>query len=82
MIFIEHTTDFKLFSSIGVGAMQGYGYQIRKNGGDAARLVRFYKVTSFTIHDVILVDSPAFRSSMDTCDKGEVSNMLIRGGDE
>lgn len=42
MIFIEHTTDSEFFSSTGAGAMQGYGYEIYKNGGDAARLLRFY----------------------------------------
>ncbi|EME43131.1 glycoside hydrolase family 28 protein [Dothistroma septosporum NZE10] len=82
MIFIEHTTDFEFYSSTGAGAIQGYGYEIRKDGGDAARLLRFYEVTSFSIHDVILVDSPAFHFSIDTCDKGEVYNMLIRGGNQ
>lgn len=26
MIFIEHTTDFEMYSSTSKGAMQGYGY--------------------------------------------------------
>jgi rhamnogalacturonan hydrolase len=26
MIFIEHTTDFEMFSSTSAGAVQGYGY--------------------------------------------------------
>nr|OQO31566.1 putative rhamnogalacturonase B [Rachicladosporium sp. CCFEE 5018] len=78
MIFIQHTTNFEMFSSTGEGAVQGLGYQLHKSG--APRLLRFYQVTHFSAHDFALVDAPAFHFSMDTCDSGEVYNMAIRGG--
>ncbi|KAI5364946.1 Putative glycoside hydrolase, family 28, pectin lyase/virulence factor [Septoria linicola] len=80
MLFIEHTDDFELFSSNGEGAIQGYGYEFHKNGKNGARLLRLYDVTNFSVHDISLVDSPLFHLVLDTCDKGEVYNMLIRGG--
>ncbi|KAK3679805.1 hypothetical protein LTR78_000181 [Recurvomyces mirabilis] len=80
MIFIEHGTDFELFSTTGKGAIQGYGYEFHKTGSiSGPRLLRFYEMTNFSVHDIILVDSPAFHFSMDTCDSGEVYNMAIRG---
>lgn len=39
-------------------------------------------MTNFAIHDIALVDSPAFHLSLDTCNQGEVYNMIIRGGNE
>ena len=82
MIFIEHGTDFEMFSSTGGGAIQGNGYVFHKQGSiDGPRLLRFYEMTSFSAHDFALVDSPSFHFSMDTCDSGEVYNMAIRGGD-
>ncbi|KAL1302987.1 hypothetical protein AAFC00_003303 [Neodothiora populina] len=83
MLFIEHTTNFELFSSTSKGAMQGNGYEFHKDGSiSGPRLLRFYEVTDFSVHDIILVDSPAFHFSMDTCTNGEVYNMAIRGGNE
>lgn len=82
MIFIEHGTDFEMFSSTGKGAMQGLGYEFHQDGSlDGPRLLRFYDMTSFSAHDFALTDAPAFHFSMDTCDSGEVYNMAIRGGD-
>jgi rhamnogalacturonan hydrolase len=81
MIFIENTDDFELFSSKGGGAIQGNGYQIHAKGSSSgARILRLYKVTNFSVHDLVLVDAPAFHFSMDTCKNGEVYNMAIRGG--
>ncbi|KAK5116166.1 hypothetical protein LTR62_008492 [Meristemomyces frigidus] len=78
---IEHTSDFELFSSTGKGAIQGYGYKFHQQGSiSGPRILRFYKVTNFSVHDIALVDSPAFHFSMDTCDRGEVYNLAIRGG--
>jgi rhamnogalacturonan hydrolase len=51
-------------------------------GSYGPRILRFVKVTNFSIHDVALVDSPAFHFIMDTCSNGEVYNMIIRGGNE
>ncbi|KAK3640495.1 hypothetical protein LTR56_011833 [Elasticomyces elasticus] len=83
MIMIQHGTDFELFSSTGKGAMQGYGYEYHKNSDTSGpRLLRMYEMTSFSVHDITLVDSPLFHFSMDTCDSGEVYNMAIRGGNQ
>ncbi|KAK5120796.1 hypothetical protein LTR85_005862 [Meristemomyces frigidus] len=79
MIAIESTTDFELYSSNGKGAIQGYGYQFLANGGYGPRLLRLTNVTSFAVHDIALVDSPAFHLVLDTCSQGEVYNMIIRG---
>lgn len=37
------------------------------------------QVTDFSVHDIALVDSPAFHLVMDTCKNGEVYNMIVRG---
>ncbi|KAJ9223750.1 CAZyme family GH28 [Paecilomyces variotii] len=83
MIFIEHSSDFELFSSTSKGAIQGNGYEYHINGSlSGPRLLRFYDVSHFSVHDFILVDSPSFHFSVDTCSDGEIYNMAIRGGDE
>lgn len=81
MIFIAHTSDFELFSSTSKGAVQGFGYESHKEGSlSGPRILRLYDVTDFSIHDLALVDAPAFHFSLDTCENGEVYNMAIRGG--
>lgn len=81
MIFIEHTSDFELFSTTSKGAIQGHGYEIHKTGSiSGPRLLRLYDVNNFSVHDISLVDSPSFHFSIDTCKNGEVYNMAIRGG--
>ncbi|RAL67066.1 hypothetical protein DID88_007846 [Monilinia fructigena] len=83
MIMIKHTTDFEMYSSTSAGAIQGYGYEYRKaskSGG--ARLLRLYDATNWSVHDIALVDAPAFHFSIDTCTNGEVYNMIIRGGNK
>ncbi|KAF4624337.1 hypothetical protein G7Y89_g13834 [Cudoniella acicularis] len=82
MIYIEHTTDFELYSSTSAGAVQGYGYVFHADGTYGPRILRLYEVTDFSVHDLALVDSPAFHFTMDTCTNGEVYNMIIRGGNE
>ncbi|RAL14468.1 putative extracellular rhamnogalacturonase [Aspergillus homomorphus CBS 101889] len=80
MIYIEHSSDFELFSSNSKGAMQGLGYELHKdNKYSGPRLLRLYDVTDFSVHDFILVDSPSFHFSIDTCTNGEIYNMAIRG---
>ncbi|RAK96641.1 putative extracellular rhamnogalacturonase [Aspergillus ibericus CBS 121593] len=80
MIYIEHSSDFELFSSTSSGAMQGLGYELhKKNNWSGPRLIRLYEVTDFSVHDFILVDSPSFHMSLDTCTNGEIYNMAIRG---
>ncbi|KAK8208138.1 RGase B [Phyllosticta capitalensis] len=81
MIFIEHTSDVEVFSSTGAGAIQGNGYEFHKSGSlSGPRLLRFYETTDFSVHDIVLVDSPAFHISLDTCENGELYNMAVRGG--
>lgn len=81
MLYIEHSSDFELFSSTSSGAMQGLGYEFHAdNNWSGPRLLRLYEVTDFSVHDFILVDAPSFHFSMDTCENGEVYNMAIRGG--
>ncbi|KAJ5109423.1 hypothetical protein N7456_006098 [Penicillium angulare] len=83
MIFIEHTTDFELLSSTSEGAVQGFGYVYHADGSiSGPRILRLYEVVDFSVHDLALVDSPSFHFSMDTCENGEVYNMIIRGGNE
>ncbi|KAK8209075.1 hypothetical protein M8818_003769 [Zalaria obscura] len=82
MIFIEHSTDFELFSSTSKGAVQGLGYEFHAKGDTSGpRILRMYEVSDFSVHDIALVDSPLFHFSMDTCSNGEVYNIAIRGGD-
>ncbi|EDO04556.1 hypothetical protein SS1G_07039 [Sclerotinia sclerotiorum 1980 UF-70] len=71
MIVIENSTDFELYSSRSSGAIQGYGYVFHAQG-----------TYGFAIHDIALVDSPAFHLILDTVQNGEVYNMIIRGGNE
>ena len=83
MIFIEHSDDFKLFSSTSKGAIQGNGYIFHAEGSvTGPRILRIYEVTNFSVHDIALVDSPSFHFAMGTCTNGEVYNMAIRDGNE
>lgn len=81
MIMIEHSDDFEFFSSTSAGAIQGLGYEFHKDDNTSGpRLLRFYEVTNFSAHDFMLVDSPVFHFSLETCENGEIYNMAIRGG--
>ncbi|GAM83955.1 hypothetical protein ANO11243_019450 [Dothideomycetidae sp. 11243] len=83
MIMIEHSNDFELFSTAAKGAIQGNGYIFHQKGSiSGPRILRFYMVNNFSVHDIALVDSPSFHFSLDTCSNGEVYNMAIRGGNE
>ncbi|KAF2685414.1 glycoside hydrolase family 28 protein [Lentithecium fluviatile CBS 122367] len=83
MIMVRDTSDFEMFSSTGKGAIQGLGYEFHKNDvrSNTPRLLRFYKVTDFSLHDISLVDAPLFHFVLDTCTNGEVYNMAVQGGD-
>jgi rhamnogalacturonan hydrolase len=76
-------SSFEMFSSTGKGAIQGNGYEFHKQGSiSGPRLLRLWDITNWSVHDITLVDSPAFHFSIDTCTNGEVYNMAIRGGNE
>ncbi|POS71625.1 murein transglycosylase [Diaporthe helianthi] len=82
MIAIQHSKDIEVFSSNGKGIIQGYGYKIHKTGSiSGARLLRVERTSGFSIHDLRLVDSPAFHISVDSSTNGELYNLAIRGGD-
>ncbi|KAM3088862.1 hypothetical protein ACMFMG_000485 [Clarireedia jacksonii] len=82
MIYIEHSTDFEFYSGNSQGAIQGYGYVFHSAGTYGPRILRLYDVTNFSVHGLILVDSPAFHLTLDTCTNGEVYNMVVRGGNK
>jgi rhamnogalacturonan hydrolase len=83
MLLVQGGNDVEVFSSTGKGAFQGYGYVMHAAGSiTGARILRFVKVTNFSVHDLAFVDSPSFHFSMDTCKSGEVYNMAIRGGNQ
>ncbi|TDZ36682.1 putative rhamnogalacturonase B [Colletotrichum spinosum] len=84
MIIVQKSTDVEFYSGNSKGAMQGYGYEFHKKGKGVfgPRLLRFVSVTDFSVHDIALVDSPAFHIILDSCSNGEVYNMIIRGGNQ
>ncbi|KAI0129164.1 pectin lyase fold/virulence factor [Xylariales sp. AK1849] len=79
MIMIRDTSDFEFYSANSKGAIQGYGYEFHQDNTYGPRILRLYQCTDFSVHDVALVDSPAFHVSLDTCTNGELYNMIIRG---
>lgn len=82
MIVVENTSDFELFSLTSQGTIQGFGYVFHSQGTYGPRLIRLIQVDNFSVHDLKLVDSPAFHLIIDTCSNGEVYNLIIRGGNE
>nr|XP_036588208.1 rhamnogalacturonase a [Colletotrichum truncatum]KAF6799349.1 rhamnogalacturonase a [Colletotrichum truncatum] len=84
MIIVQKSTDVEFYSGNSKGAMQGYGYQFHKQGKGVygPRLLRFVSVTDFSVHDIALVDSPAFHFVMDGVKNGEVYNIIVRGGNQ
>lgn len=77
MLSVKHASDFELLSSTGKGAIQGNGYEYHAEGSiSGPRILRFTDVSDFSVHDLALVDSPAFHFSMDTCTNGEVSRPI------
>ncbi|KAI1851314.1 hypothetical protein JX265_000452 [Neoarthrinium moseri] len=80
MIMIRDSKDLEFYSANSKGAIQGYGYEFHKSNTYGPRILRFYKCTDFSVHDIALVDSPAFHLSLDTCTNGELYNMIVRGG--
>ncbi|KAF7969537.1 hypothetical protein HWV62_26985 [Athelia sp. TMB] len=78
MIVIENALDFEFYSSTSAGTIQGLGYQCRNAG---PRLMRIVTSTSWSVHDLILVDSPEFHLVVQDGSNGEVYNLAIRGAD-
>lgn len=68
--------------SFGWETFRHRGY-LRFRGSIAGReFLRLQKVTSFSVHDIILVDTPASHLVLDTVEDCEVYNVAIRGGNE
>ncbi|EJD00593.1 uncharacterized protein FOMMEDRAFT_187129 [Fomitiporia mediterranea MF3/22] len=76
MIVIQNANDFEFFSNNSAGAIQGNGYLARNAG---PRLVRIVNSNNFSMHDLILVDSPVFHLVIQQGSNGEIYNMAIRG---
>ncbi|RDX45296.1 rhamnogalacturonase [Lentinus brumalis] len=76
MIAIEDADDFEFYSANSAGGIQGFGYQCRNAG---PRLIRIVTSTNWSVHDLILVDSPEFHLVIQEGSNGEVYNMAIRG---
>ncbi|KAL1943442.1 hypothetical protein VTO73DRAFT_4517 [Trametes versicolor] len=77
MIAIQNANDFEFYSANSAGGIQGLGYQARNAG---PRLIRMVTSTNWSLHDLILVDSPEFHLVIQAGSNGEVYNMAIRGG--
>ncbi|CCL98195.1 uncharacterized protein FIBRA_00189 [Fibroporia radiculosa] len=78
MIVVENANDFEFYSANSAGGIQGAGYQCRNDG---PRLIRMVTSTRWSLHDLILVDSPEFHLVVQDGSGGEVYNLAIRGAD-
>jgi len=79
-IVIENASDVEVFSSNGLGAINGQGYITRiTSSGQNARLFRFISCSYVSIHDIILVDSPTFHLVFNGVSNLEAYQITIRG---
>lgn len=76
MIVIQNANDFEFYSANSKGGFQGNGYQCRNAG---PRFMRMVTSTNWSVHDIIMVDSPEFHLVVQGGSNGEVYNMVIRG---
>ncbi|KAG8839610.1 hypothetical protein FRB91_006866 [Serendipita sp. 411] len=78
MIIIQNADDFEMYSANSLGGFQGNGYQCRNAG---PRFLRMVTSTNWSVHDLIMVDSPEFHIVVQQGSNGEIYNMMIRGAD-
>ncbi|TVY13083.1 putative rhamnogalacturonase A, partial [Lachnellula arida] len=79
-IVIENTSDVEIFSSNGLGAINGQGYIHRISGSTQnARLFRVISSSYISIHDIIFVDSPTFHLVLNSVSNLEAYQLTIRG---
>jgi rhamnogalacturonan hydrolase len=79
-IVIENASDIEVFSSNGLGAINGQGYITRStSSGQNARLFRFISCSYVSIHDIIFVDSPTFHLVFNGVSNLEAYQITIRG---
>jgi rhamnogalacturonan hydrolase len=77
---IEKASDVEVFSSNGLGAINGQGYITRLTAsGQNARLFRFINCTDISIHDIIFVDSPTYHLCFTGVSNMEAYQITIRG---
>jgi rhamnogalacturonan hydrolase len=77
---IQNSNDVEVFSSNGLGAINGQGYITRlTESGQNARLFRFVSCEYISIHDIILVDSPTFHLVFNNVENMEAYHLTIRG---
>ncbi|EUC56592.1 rhamnogalacturonan-hydrolase [Rhizoctonia solani AG-3 Rhs1AP] len=86
-LVFQRMNEFELYSSNGKGAIQGQGYLYRlrpKQAGRAGwpRLLRVHLSTNFAVHDLKLVDAPAFHLVVSQATNAEVHRITIRGGNQ
>ncbi|KAM0147835.1 hypothetical protein ACHAQE_010117 [Botrytis cinerea] len=80
LIVIINAVDFELYSSNGLGAIQGQGYLYRISGNtNRPRMLRLISPTNATVHDLLLIDSPKFHFIFDFGENIEVYHLTIRG---
>ncbi|TGO89471.1 hypothetical protein BPOR_0108g00190 [Botrytis porri] len=80
LIVIINAVDFELYSSNGLGAIQGQGYLYRINGNtNRPRMLRLISPINATVHDLLLIDSPKFHFIFDFGENIEVYHLTIRG---
>lgn len=77
---IKGASDVEVFSSNGLGAINGQGYITRITAsGQNARLFRFISCSNISFHDIILVDSPTFHLVFNDVSNMEAYHITIRG---
>ncbi|KAM0168751.1 hypothetical protein ACHAPF_010668 [Botrytis cinerea] len=80
LIVIINAVDFELYSSNGLGAIQGQGYLYRISGNtNRPRMLRLISPINATVHDLLLIDSPKFHFIFDFGENIEVYHLTIRG---
>ncbi|KAG4418060.1 hypothetical protein IFR04_008797 [Cadophora malorum] len=79
-IVIQNTNDVEVFSSNGLGAINGQGYITRITAsGQNARLFRFISSKNIAIHDMIFVDSPTFHLVFNSVSNMEAYHITVHG---
>lgn len=77
---LQNCQDVEVFSSNGLGAINGQGYITRlTSSGQNARLFRFINAVNIAIHDIIFVDSPTFHLVFNDVSNMEAYHITVRG---
>ncbi|OCF31074.1 hypothetical protein I316_07345 [Kwoniella heveanensis BCC8398] len=81
MIVFQDVSDFSIYSGNGKGAINGQGWVKRSAAGvqGGSRMLRFIDCNNFSLHDMLIIDSPSFHVVIDHGTNVEVANLTIRG---